>query len=145
MKAWRQNRYVINIILSVIAIGIIIFYSICGNSCSYLKGSIFGVELQYIGIAYMAALIFASVFRTDALILLMLSAGMGVEVFLAGFQIKHAKYCPYCLVFGAIVLLLFVLNFDRKKKLLIAASMIISLLLFAMLFRGTAFPTYAFT
>jgi hypothetical protein len=142
MESVRQRRYLINVALSAVAVGVIVFYSICGNSCSYLKGSIMGVELQYVGIAYMAALIFLNLLRKDFFILVFLSAGLGVEAFLVGFQIVYAKYCPYCLIFGSIVLAQFVLNFDRKRRWSVVSSMIIAIMLFAVLFKGTAYPTY---
>lgn len=145
MKALRQKRYLINIVLSAIAVGVMVLYlsNICANSCSYLKGSIFGIDLQYIGIAYMAVLICLNLLRKDLFIIVLLSAGTGVEAFLVGFQVIHATYCPFCLVFGAIVLMQFVLNFDWKRKWFIVSSMIIGFTLFAIIFRGTAFPTYA--
>jgi hypothetical protein len=145
MKFFRQKRHSIDVALSAVAIGVIVFYSICGNSCSYLKGSILGLELQYIGIAFMAALIFLNLLKEDFFILVFLSGGLGVEAFLVGFQIVNATYCPYCLVFGLILLLQFALNFDRKRKWFVVSSMLIAFILFALLFKGTAHPTYATT
>jgi uncharacterized membrane protein len=128
--------------LSAVAIGVIVFYSICGNSCSYLKGNILGIELQYIGIAFMAALIFLNVVKKDLLILISLSAGIGVEIFLLGFQVVHSKYCPYCLIFGAIILAQFALSFRWTNKWFAISSMIVGFALFALLFEGSAFPSY---
>jgi uncharacterized membrane protein len=142
LKALQQKKYLINMALSAIAIGVIVFYSICGNSCSYLKGSILGIELQYIGIAFMAALIFLNVLRKDLLILIALSAGIGVEIFLLGFQVVNNKYCPYCLVFGGIILAQFVFSFSRRDKWFAISSAIVGFALFASLFEGSAFPTY---
>jgi uncharacterized membrane protein len=142
MKALKQNKYLINMALSAIAIGVIVFYSICGNSCSYLKGNILGIELQYIGIVFMAALIFLNLLKKDLLILISLSAGIGVEIFLLGFQVVHNKYCPYCLVFSAIILAQFLLGFRRTDKWFAISSAIIGFVLFASLFEGSAFPTY---
>jgi hypothetical protein len=142
LKALQQKKYMINMALSAIAIGVIVFYSICGNSCSYLKGSILGIELQYIGIAFMAALIFLNVLRKDLLILVSLSAGIGVEIFLLGFQVVNNKYCPYCLVFGGIILAQFLFSFRRTNKWFAISSLIIGFALFASLFKGSAFPTY---
>jgi uncharacterized membrane protein len=142
VQALQRKRFVINILLSTIAIGVIVFYSICGNSCSYLKGSIFGIELQYIGIAYMVALIFLNLLKNDLLILVSLSAGIGVEIFLLGFQVFHGKYCPYCLIFGGIVLAQLLLNFRWSSKWFALSSAIIGFALFALLFKGSAFPTY---
>jgi uncharacterized membrane protein len=142
MNASRHKKYVINIALSAIAIGVIVFYSICGNSCSYLKGDILGIELQYIGIAFMAGLILLNVLKKDVLILICLSAGIGIEIYLLGFQVIHDKYCPYCLVFGAILLAQFILSFRWSNKWLALSSAILGFALFALLFQGSAFPSY---
>ena len=142
MEALRRNRFIINIVLSAIAIGVIVFYSICGNSCSYLKGSILGIELQYVGIAYMVGVIFFNVLKNDFFILVSLSAGIGVEMYLFGFQVYHGKYCPYCLVFGGIVLAQLLLNFRWSSKWFALFSAIIGFALFALLFQGSALPTY---
>ena len=142
MKALQKIKYLINVVLSLIAAGVIVYYSVCGNSCAYLKGAILGIELQYVGIAYMGVLIFLNLLKKDSLILASLSAGIGVELFLLWFQVVHAKYCPYCLAFGAIIFAQFALNFSRKNKWFNLSSMIVALVLFASLFKGSAFPTY---
>ncbi len=142
MEAFQKNKYPINIILSLIAVGVIIYYSICGNSCAYLKGTILGIELQYVGIIYMAILILLNLLKTDSFILLFLSAGIGVEAYLLWFQVAHDKYCPYCLAFGGIIFAQFALNFSLKNKWFNLSSMIVALALFALLFEGSAFPTY---
>jgi hypothetical protein len=142
MKVLQQRKYLINILFSAGAIGIIIFYTICATSCSYLKGSILGVELHYIGMVYMAILICLNIFKKDSFILMLLSAGLGVEGYLVGFQIMHAKYCPYCLVFGLIIMLQFLLNFNHTKKILMVSSLVICFIIFAILFKGTVFSTY---
>jgi hypothetical protein len=142
LEALQKRKYLINIILSIIAIGIIIFYSICGSSCSYLKGNIFGIDLKYIGIVYMVTLIFLSFFKKDLLLLILLSTCIGVEVFLIGFQIRNEVFCPFCLAFGVIVILLFLLNLDLKKKWIIAASIVIGFILFSIFFEGATIPTY---
>lgn len=144
MHLSQQKKYAINIVLAAIAISIIIFYTICADSCLYLKGSIFGIGLEYVGIAYMAVVIFLSIFKKDLPILMLLSAGIGVESYLVGFQIIHDTYCPYCLAFGLIIVVLFLINFDWKKRWFIVASILAGLAFFVLLFKGTTFPTYAF-
>ena len=49
----QSKKYILTIVLALIAMGIEFYYSICAGSCSYLKGDIFGIGLQYIGIAFM--------------------------------------------------------------------------------------------
>ncbi|HNT69787.1 MAG TPA: hypothetical protein PKK79_11565, partial [Syntrophorhabdaceae bacterium] len=76
----RSKRYIITIILSLAAIAIEYYYSICGDACSYLRGDILGIPLQHIGIGYMAAVIVLAILKKDTLLIILLSAGVGVEV-----------------------------------------------------------------
>jgi len=136
-------RYAITIILALIAIGIEYFYTICETACSYLKGDIFNIELQYIGIGYMVAIIVLAILKKDTLLLILLSAGAGIEVYLVGFQIWHNTYCSYCLAFGGMLMLQFFVNLNWKKKKLIVACMIVALIIFSLVFRGSVTPVYA--
>jgi thiol:disulfide interchange protein DsbA len=142
-RGLRSRKHLINVVLAVAAIAVEVYYSLCEGSCSYLKGDLFGIPLQYIGIAYMAGIALLSIVRWDRMILLLLSAGVGIELYLVGFQIWHNTYCAYCLAFGAIVLLLFLLNIDRGGTRLSLISMAVALILFSIFFRGSATPSYA--
>ncbi len=139
----QSRRYLITIILALIAIGIEYFYTICETACSYLKGDVFGIELQYIGIGYMAAIILLAILKKDTLLIVLLSAGFGIELYLIGFQLWYNTYCPYCLAFGGLLMLQFFVNLNWKKKKLIALCMIFALILFSFVFKGTATPVYA--
>ena len=139
----RTWKYQINVLLLLIAIGLEVFYSICGGSCSYLRGDIFGMNLTYVGIMFAVILIGLSLLKRDRLILVLLSAGVGVEIVLVAFQVRNHVYCPYCLAFAAVILLLFVLNFDVTKKRLIIVSVALGFVLFALFFKGSVTPTYA--
>lgn len=138
-----RNRYILNVVLALIAVGIEVFYSICGGACSYLSGNLFGIDLQYIGIAFMVLIIVLSVIKKDYFLVIVLSAGVGVEFYLVGFQIYYDTYCPYCLIFGGIVMIMFLLNIRKAllKTAIISAAMI--LILFAIFFKGSATPVYA--
>jgi uncharacterized membrane protein len=138
----RRKRYLINIIIALAAIGVVIFYTVCGTSCAYLKGDIFGIPLHYGGIAFMAALIVLSVLKWDALILAAVSAAVGSEAFLVGFQVWYETFCIYCLIFAGLVALLFIVNFDRKKKLIMAGTILAGFLLFLFFFKGSVVPTF---
>jgi uncharacterized membrane protein len=133
----------LNIVLACGAVALEVYYSVCGGACSYLKGTIFGIDLQYVGIAYMACVILLSILKWGELLPVLLSAGVGIEFYLIGFQVWYDTYCPYCLGFAAIVFFLFLLNFKRKRKALYAIAMVISLVVFAALFKGSSIPTYA--
>ncbi len=137
------KRRWLNVLLPLIGIGIVIFYTVCGGSCSYLKGDILGVNLTYVGIVSAVVLAVLALLRRDLLFLTALSAGVGTELFLIGFQVKTGVYCPYCLMFAGILFLLFVLNFEVSRMKLMVVAALCGLLFFAVFFHGTTTPVYA--
>jgi len=139
----KAKKLWINIILSVIAIAIVLLYMLCDESCAYLEGYIFGLPLKYVGILYMGILVIANLFKKRGASILMLSSGLGAEIWLLVFQIQNDVYCSYCLSFGLIILFLFLLNFERSKKILIGVSFVLGLILFSIFFKGSATPAYA--
>ena len=141
----RDKKYSVNIILALVAIGIEIYYSICAGACSYLKGTIFGIGLQYIGISYMVVLAILSIMKKDTLLVILISAGVGIEFYLIGFQIWYNTYCPYCLAFAAVIFILFALNCKRRHTFLSNASMALALILFAIFFEGSLAPAYSYS
>ncbi|MDD5007363.1 MAG: hypothetical protein PHU49_01000 [Syntrophorhabdaceae bacterium] len=140
----RSKRHIFNIVLACAAVALEIYYSICAGACSYLSGSILGINLEYVGIAYMAAIIFLSILKKDTLLLVLLSAGVGIEFYLIGFQVWYNTYCPYCLAFAAIIFILFLLNAQRDRKMLSVVAMGLALILFSIFFKGSVAPSYAF-
>jgi len=141
----RHQRHIINIVLACFAVALEIYYSLCAGSCSYLQGSIFGIDLQYVGIACMACIILLSILKKDTLLFVLICAGVGIEFYLIGFQVWYDTYCPYCLGFAAIVFILFLLNFERNRKLLAVITMVLALVLFSIFFKGSVTPTYSYT
>lgn len=141
----RHRRTIINVVLACIAVALEIYYNICAGACSYLKGTIFGVDLQYVGIAYMACMILLSILKKDTFLIILLSAGVGIEFYLIGFQVWHNTYCPYCLAFAVIVFILFVINFKRNRTTLCVVSMAVALIFFSIFFKGSLVPTYSYT
>jgi thiol-disulfide isomerase/thioredoxin len=142
-KILTYKKLWINIILSLTGIAIALLYSICKESCAYLEGSVLGLTLNYLGIFYMGMLILSNLLKKWEVFLFLLSFGAGAELRLLEFQINNSVYCYYCLSFGAIILLLFFLNFERSKKIFIAVSVVLGLILFTILFKGSATPVYA--
>jgi len=132
-----------NVILSLIGIGIIFLYSICGESCAFLRGNILGIELRYWGFLYMGMVILFSLRKRDVVLFPLLSFGLGGEIYLIGFQIKNSVSCYYCLAFGAILLLLFLLNSNKFKKAIIGISLVLGFVLFLIFFQGMVTPLYA--
>ncbi|HEY3277041.1 MAG TPA: hypothetical protein VGJ94_10500 [Syntrophorhabdaceae bacterium] len=138
-----KRKYLINIILAVAAAAIMVFYALCTTSCSYLKGAILGLDLKYAGIIAMAVVVVLSLLKKDLLLLPVLSMGIGAEAFLVSFQVKNEVYCPYCLAYGVILVLLFLLNIDFRRKWTMILFAIVGLLAFVLLFKGSAMPVYA--
>jgi hypothetical protein len=140
-----RRRHLISIILACLAIVLEVYYAICAGSCSYLSGTLLGIDLQYVGMAYMCCIILFAILRRDTLLILLISAGVGIELYLIGFQVWYNTYCPYCLAFAAIVFVLFALNFRRDRKALCVMTMAVALILFALFFKGSLAPSYSYT
>jgi len=143
MKTVLTGKEKLNILLALSGIALVFVYTYCGDSCSYLKGSIFGIDLKYMGVLFMGTLVALGLFGLREYRLLLLSAGVGAEVFLIGFQVHYDVFCPYCLSFGAVLLLLFAINLDWSKRKLIGVFAILGLLLFVVFFNGSVTPAFA--
>ena len=108
----KKNRNAITIVLALIGIGLMMYYDYCGTICSYLKGDIWGINLKWFGIAYMAVIIVFAVFRQTPFVRSLLAAGLGVEVHLYAFQVQNDVYCPFCLAFSVMLILSFIINYE---------------------------------
>src|SRR4030043_2002930 len=115
-----NKKSLLNVIILLAGIAVSCLHIFCKDSCLYLKGSVFGVALDYLGIAYVCIMIISHLMGKNLVFLLLLSSGIGAEVYLLGFQVHHGVYCNYCLAFGALLFLVFLLNFDRSRKKFIA-------------------------
>lgn len=151
----------------MMGIGLMVFYSICESSCSYLRGDIFTIDLKYIGISLMIAIIILTICKQIDFIRIILAAGIGVEIYLVVFQFRENVFCPFCLAFGTIVIIMNIVNYvkpqmknRRYQKMIYAAGEVkiplmgnnrIPLLAFVILgylfvsfaFNGSATPAYA--
>ncbi len=137
-----SKRNLVNILIALIGIGIIVLYSVCGQSCLYLKGNILSLDLKYFGILFMGVVIFLTLLKTRSLLLFLLSCAIGVEIHLVAFQVNTGVYCPYCLAFGVALVSLFIFNFDYSKKIHAIIFIIFGLLVFSFLFEGSVTPVY---
>jgi len=108
----KKYRNIITIILSLAGIGIMAYYNNCDTECSYLKGDILGIDLKWIGMIYMAAVILFAACNQSSFVRALLAAGLGVEVHLYAFQIKNDVYCPFCLAFSVVLILAFIINYE---------------------------------
>ncbi|MCX7965319.1 MAG: thioredoxin domain-containing protein [Syntrophorhabdaceae bacterium] len=138
-----QYRIYHTAILALFAIGVEIYYIVCHEACAYLRGELFGIPLEYVGIGYMVLIILLALAKKAFFLFLSLSVGVGIEFYLIGFQIWHSVYCIYCLTFGGLLILMFLVNFEQRWKRLSILSGIVGLILFAIFFKGTATFSYA--
>jgi hypothetical protein len=139
----------LNVLLPLIGIGLMLVYEYCDTSCSYLKGSFLGIDLKWVGVIYMAMLFLgafvgggssATLFTHARTILI--SAAVGVEFFLIGFQVVKDTYCPFCLAFSACIVVLFGINFSGMNRWIMAASVLAGLLGFTLFFEGQVAPRF---
>ena len=142
-KLPSPRKRFLTLLLALTGIAITLTYAICLGACSYLKGDILGIDLKYLGIFYMAVILLLAWLRKPLLCLLLLSFGAGGEIFLVGYQVRSGVYCPYCLAFGATILLALAVNFERNRKALTALAAAAGLLFFLLFFSGSATPLYA--
>jgi hypothetical protein len=170
MRLYRfiiQYRLFITVLLAVAGIVIMAYYASCDTGCSYLRGNIFEIDLKYIGVGYMGALITLALFKQADLIRMLVAAGIGVEVFLVSFQMRENVLCPFCLSFGIIVILMYFINYERfgmnnkwyqkliyvfgdakipftsRQRFPLLALMIIGYIFISFSFSGSATPAYA--
>lgn len=140
---------IINILFPIIGIGVMVFYDVCNTACSSLQGTFLGMDLKLIGILFMTILLILALLPAARwaspvgyLRTLMLSGALGGEVLLVRFQIVHDTYCPFCLVFGASLLVLFVSNYGRMNRFLAWGAFLAGIVAFALFFEGSVIPLY---
>jgi len=108
----KKYRSIITILLALAGVGIMAYYDYCDTACSYLKGDIFGIDLKWVGISYMAIIIIFAAFRQTNFVRALLAAGLGVEVHLYAFQVQNDVYCPFCLAFSLVLIASFIINYE---------------------------------
>lgn len=133
----------LTVLLALAGAGVALYYIRCDDACRYLSGSVFGVDLKYWGIGYMGGVLVLGLFRRTLWNSLLLSFGVGGEVFLVGFQVVHRVFCPYCLSFAVIVLVLFALHVRPGRKAAMVLFAMAGLVTFILAFSGSATPVYA--
>ena len=100
------------IVMALIGIGIMAYYDYCDTTCSYLKGDILGIDLKWVGMAFMAVVIAFAAFKQTPFVRALLAAGLGVEVHLYAFQVQNNVYCPFCLAFSVMLITSFIINYE---------------------------------
>lgn len=114
--AIKRNKGLITIVLALAGIAVMAFYEVCDTSCTYLKGDILGIDLKWIGMAYMSAIICFVALNWTPFVRAMLAWGLGVEVFLIGFQFKEGVFCPFCLAFSVIIVAAFIITYEWSDR-----------------------------
>ena len=114
-----RYRWLLNISLTVAGFINLGFYYFCGDSCLYLAGTVFGVDLKIWGFFFLSVFLVLSILKQDILIPLAISAALGAEIFLVGWQIVNKLYCPFCLILALIIIILFIINMTKKRLMLI--------------------------
>ena len=139
----------LNVLLPLVGIGLMLTYEYCDTSCSYLKGSFLGIDLKWVGVIYMSMLFISAFFTEESSALLtvhlrtmLISAAVGVEFFLIGFQVMKDTYCPFCLAFSACVFILFGINFNSMNRWIMVSSIFAGLLGFTLFFEGQVGPRF---
>lgn len=142
-------RRAANIIFPLIAIGLMIYYSACAESCSSLKGSLLGQDLEVLGIILMAVLLLIELIPPSRFIgpagrlrTIMLSGAVGGEIFLVRFQVINSVYCPYCLAFAMCLAILFAVNFKKMNRWLALGAFLAGGAIFFLFFKGSVLPLY---
>jgi hypothetical protein len=146
---WKRALKIINILFPIIGIGVIFFYDVCSTGCSALQGSFLGMDLKWIGILFMAVLLVlaplpASLWTIPIghLRTLMISGALGGEVMLVRFQVVHETYCPFCLLFGACLVILYASNYAQMNRYLAFGAFLAGMAAFALFFQGSVLPLY---
>jgi uncharacterized membrane protein len=140
---------ILDVVLPILGIGLMVFYGVCDTGCSSLQGTFLGLDLKWIGILYMAALLVLAlppVSRYGTLVrtlrTMMLSGALGGEILLVRFQVVHETYCRFCLAFGLCVIVLFAAHFPKMHKWLALGALLAGIAAFALFFEGSVLPLY---
>lgn len=139
----------LNVILPLVGIGLMLAYDYCDTSCVYLRGSFFGIDLKWVGIIYMGILLLSALRWKDCasplpghLRTVLMSAAVGVEFYLIGWQVAKDTYCPFCLAFSACIFILFGINYRSMNRWIMVASVFAGLLGFTLFFDGQVGPRF---
>lgn len=148
----EKARIAAGIILPLLAAGAVFANMACETECTYLYGALFGVDLHHLGIGLAAALLLLGLpfqrpsFKafSDHARAWLLCMTVGGGVVLLYFQAVNRIFCLFCLVYGALIFALFLLNVNRTSRPACAVFLAAGLLLFVFFFEGSAVPVFQF-
>jgi hypothetical protein len=146
---WDKLMKIINLFVPVIGVMLMVFYEVCDTFCAALRGTFLGVDLKYVGILFMAALLTLNLppvaryaVPISHLRTMMLAGALGGEIMLVRFQIVYNTFCPFCLAFGLCVLVLCAANIPKMNHYLAGGAFFAGLGAFALFFTGSVLPLY---
>lgn len=145
----RGLRQVVQWAAPVIGLALMAFYAWCDTACSALQGTLLGLDLRFLGIGFMAALLGLTLLERirpalpiGPLRALLLAGALGGETLLVRFQVLHQIYCPFCLAFSLCIVALFLVHHRRRYGFLTLLGFGAGLALFALFFEGSVIPLY---
>ncbi|AJE03227.1 vitamin K epoxide reductase family protein [Geobacter pickeringii] len=144
-KAAGERKRIVTILLALIGIVLVVFYTWCTDACGRVSGEVAGVKLSWAGIAFMGLVAAVGALRRESLVFLLSSVGIGVEAFLVGYQVRTGEYCVYCLLFAATVAALFLTNFSLRRARMLLVAVPVGFLMLFFGFTADPIPAYAAT
>ena len=145
-------RRAANILLPLFAAGTVYANLVCDTGCTYIQGSLFGLDLHYLGFVLAGAILLLSLpidnqayrvlSRHARAVLLCMAVGGGMV--LLHFQIVNQIFCPFCLAYGGLFFILFLLNLNQTSRTACVVSFGAGLVIFALFFEGSAMPVFEF-
>lgn len=109
-------RTIGNLVIVLCGMVVLVYYLTCTDSCAYLQGDILGLDLKYVGFIFFATVGALTLLRQGPYLRAVLAGALGAELYLVGFQIREGVYCPYCLTIAALVVVAFILNYERPEQ-----------------------------
>lgn len=116
MELIARRRKAITFCLAVLGTVDIGYYIYCRDACSYLQGTLAGIDLKYVGVAFMILLAGLVLGEYSRILRVLLAGALGGEIFLVSYQIVQGIYCPFCLVLAVIVIAAFAVNYERPRE-----------------------------
>ena len=115
LEGWTWRSWA-GVFLALAGFGVLAYYSLCDTECRYLRGDILGVDLKILGYVFLSLVLLFIIRKDRGALGILLAAALGVEGFLVFFQVREEVFCPWCLAFALVVLLLFAVNYERPSR-----------------------------
>lgn len=143
--ATYNKRQIATILLAIAGVIVAVVYALCPGTCSALRGTLFSLDLKWVGITFMTVIGIVAAVGLRPFVFLLTASAVGAEIVLVAFQVRNDVYCVYCLAFGAIAASLFLINCKWSRSWLTTAliAVLFGFLLFAAFFKGSVLPVYS--